>query len=201
MEFDEEKWGAWMDELSDRDLVVIDDFISQGEFQTIMTFFKEKELANSLKKAGVSTSKQIIETVRGDYTYWLDEARDRELTRVFELIESIRMNLNRFCYLGLTGGEFHLAYYPEGSYYKRHVDQFREKGSRIITLLIYLNENWKKGNGGELRVFDENESATLIQPLARRCVLFKSDKVPHEVLETKVGRYSLTGWFLRESGF
>ena len=190
-----------MDKLSENDLVVIDEFISEDQFRLIMDFFREKESADLLKKAGISTSKQIVEAIRGDYTYWLDEGRDTDLAEVFGIIDSIRINLNRFCYLGLTGGEFHLAFYPEGSYYKRHVDQFREKSSRIITLLIYLNENWKEGNGGELRVFRDDGSEVLIQPIARRCVLFKSDKVPHEVLKTKVGRYSLTGWFLRGTGF
>jgi SM-20-related protein len=29
-------------------------------------------------------------------------------------------------------------------------------------------------------------------------VLFRSDTVPHEVLETRVERWSLTGWLLRQ---
>lgn len=43
-----------------------------------------------------------------------------------------------------------------------------------------------------------DESFVDIEPLAGRLVIFKSEEVLHEVIYTKVSRYSLTGWLLRK---
>ena len=61
--------------------------------------------------------------------------------------------------------------------------------------MIYLNEEWAEGDGGELVIY-KNSGEMKIQPLASRCVLFKSDQIEHEVLFTNKPRYSLTGWLL-----
>jgi SM-20-related protein len=103
--------------------------------------------------------------------------------------------MNRYCYLSLSDYEFHLAHYPTGTFYKRHLDQFVGRNNRMISVVIYLNEHWKVGDGGELQIYLESGDVT-VQPKARRCVLFKSADVEHEVLTTNVGRDSLTGWLL-----
>ena len=66
----------------------------------------------------------------------------------------------------------------------------------MISMIIYLNENWEPGNGGQLEILDKNRELQLVDPIAKRCVLFKSDKVPHAVLKSFKDRYSLTGWLL-----
>ena len=194
--FTDEQWLAWIDELSDNDIVTIDNFLPTELWQTLRDFLVQKDNENDLKKAALGTggNKQIVEEIRGDYTFWIEETRDTELERFFGLIHELKTMLNRYCYLSLSGHEFHLAHYPVGSFYKRHLDQFNSRSNRMITLIIYLNEDWKEGNGGELKVYQENEK--LIAPLKNRCVLFKSADVPHEVLKTHTSRYSLTGWFL-----
>lgn len=198
MRFSEETWIKWMDRLSEDDVVVIDDFITEADFATVMAFFSTKLAENKLLKAAIGSSNRLVdETIRGDYTYWLDQEQDVELKPIFDLLDEAIQKLNRYCYLGLTGSEFHLAHYPEGTFYKKHLDQFKEKSTRVISFIIYLNENWKKGDGGELKVFQDGGDY-LIQPLARRCVLFKSGTVPHEVQKTNVSRYSLTGWLRRD---
>jgi SM-20-related protein len=65
----------------------------------------------------------------------------------------------------------------------------------MITMIVYLNENWQKEDGGELKIY-KNDTEILIEPLANRCILFKSALLEHEVLPTNAGRNSLTGWFL-----
>lgn len=199
MQFPEDLWIQWMDHLSGNDVVVIDDFISENDFATVMAFFHQKLAENKLQKAAIGASNKLVdESIRGDYTYWLDEERDTELSNIFGLLSEAIQKLNRYCYLGLTGSEFHLAHYPAGTFYKKHLDQFKEKSTRVISFIIYLNENWQSGNGGELKIFQDGGDY-MIKPLARRCVLFKSGTVPHEVQKTNVSRYSLTGWLLRES--
>ncbi len=188
-----------MDQLSENDYVVVDDFISDEMFNGIMGFFQEMESADKLKKAGIGTQQdyQVKAEIRGDFIYWLDEDRDLALKTFFELKDELIQSLKRFCYLSLSGSEFHIAKYPAGSYYHRHLDQFNERTNRQITVLIYLNKHWKPGNGGELVIYKEDQEI-LVEPVAKRLLLFKSDVIEHEVLTTQVPRYSLTGWLLHQ---
>lgn len=193
------KWVEWMDQLAADDYVVVDDFISDDLYRTIMQFFRTMEQDDKLQKAGIGTSGefQVRSSVRGDFIHWLEREKDTKLSPFFALMDELNQKLRRYCYLNLTDSEFHIAKYPPGSHYNRHLDQFQEKSNRQITVLIYLNENWKPGDGGELKIYRES-SEILIEPIARRLLLFKSDCVEHEVLTTHVPRYSLTGWLLRQ---
>ncbi len=195
--YSEDQWLSWIDQLSEDDHVVIDNFIEEGVYQTARSFLMEKLKGETFAKAkiGPGSEEQVISEIRGDYIYWLDRTRDTTLLPFFGLIDETIQVLNRYCYLSLSGFEFHLAHYPAGSFYKRHLDQFKSRSNRMISMIIYLNDGWKPGNGGELKIF-QDKGDLIVEPLARRCVLFKSDTVPHEVLKTQVSRYSLTGWLL-----
>jgi SM-20-related protein len=129
--------------------------------------------------------------------YWLDKERDQKLASFFCLMDELMLALRRYCFLSLSGSEFHIAKYPAGTHYERHLDQFSERSNRQITVLIYLNRNWKDGDGGELKMYVENETY-LVKPIAKRLLLFKSGSIEHEVLKTNVPRYSLTGWLLHQ---
>jgi SM-20-related protein len=197
--YSEEQWIQWMDELAIHDYVIADNFISDEMFNLIMDFFHEKEQSNQLKKAGIGSSGefQLNASIRGDFIHWLDRERDSELELFFGLMDELIESLRRDCFMSLSGSEFHIAKYPEGSHYDRHLDQFNERSNRQITVLIYLNEHWKKSDGGELKIYKEGKEI-LVEPIAKRLLLFKSDVVEHEVLITKVPRYSLTGWLLHQ---
>ena len=199
MFYTEEDWLGWMDQLAVNDYVIVDDFISDEIYNGIMDFFHEMESADKLKKAGIGTQQdfQVKAEIRGDFIYWLDEVRDRALDSFFQLKDELMQNIKRFCYLSLSGSEFHIAKYPVGSFYHRHLDQFQERTNRQITVLIYLNGSWKKGDGGELVIYRENQEK-IVEPIAKRLLLFKSDTIEHEVLKTNVPRYSLTGWLLHQ---
>lgn len=195
--YSEDQWLSWIDQLSEDDHVVIDDFIEEGVYRSARSFLMEKLEDETFAKAkiGPGSEEQVVSEIRGDYIYWLDRNRDTTLLPFFGLIDETIQVLNRYCYLSLSGFEFHLAHYPAGSFYKRHLDQFKSRSNRMISMIIYLNEGWKPGNGGELKIY-QDKGDLIVEPLARRCVLFKSDTVPHEVLKTQVSRYSLTGWLL-----
>ena len=197
--YTEEQWIQWLDQLAANDFVVVDNFISDELFGTIMDFFHRMEQDDKLRKAGIGTNEeyQVQSEIRGDFIYWLDSNRDTELSSFFELMDELKESLRRFCFLSLSDSEFHIAKYPVGSHYNRHLDQFSDRSNRMITVLIYLNENWKEGNGGELKMYSR-EGEQLVEPLARRLLLFKSDVIEHEVLTTSVPRYSLTGWLLHK---
>ncbi len=199
MNYSDDQWLMWMDCLAENDFVMVDDFISDELFVQIMDFFHQKEASDELKKAGIGAKQdfQIKAEIRGDFIFWLDENRDTVLSPLFGLMDELTQNLKRFCYLSLSGSEFHIAKYPAGTYYHRHLDQFSERTNRQITVLIYLNKDWKKGNGGELVIYKEGKEIR-VEPIAKRLVLFKSEAIEHEVLTTKVPRYSLTGWLLHQ---
>lgn len=197
MTFTDEEWINWMDQLARNDYVIVDNFISDEIFTLIMDFFHQKEQNDQLKKAGIGSSGefQVNASIRGDFIFWIDRERDDLLSPFFNLMEELILAIKRFCFLSLSGSEFHIAKYPKGSHYERHLDQFNQRSNRQITVLIYLNKNWKKGDGGELKIHKKN-GEILVEPLAKRLLLFKSDVVEHEVLITNVPRYSLTGWLL-----
>jgi SM-20-related protein len=205
LKYTEEIWVEWMESLAGQDYVVIDDFISPELYRTIMQFFQTMESEDRLQKAGIGSSGefQIKSVIRGDFIHWLDHEKDTEMAPFFELMDDLNQKLRRYCYLSLTDSEFHIAKYPPGSRYNRHLDQFKERSNRQITVLVYLNENWKPGDGGELKIYrgetgQGGDKDILVEPIARRLLLFKSDCVEHEVLTTHVPRYSLTGWLLRQ---
>lgn len=187
-----------MDELSQNDFVVIDDFLNQTQFTTIRAFFLSHLDAFSKAGIGALGDNMIRRDIRGDFTYWLDRNRDTELSDHWELVDETIHIFNRYCFLGLSGYEFHLAHYPTGGHYDKHLDQFNNRNNRLISVVIYLNIGWQKGDGGELEIFQKDNTSILVEPIGARCVMFKSAEVPHAVLASNKPRYSLTGWLLNQ---
>lgn len=187
-----------MEELSDRDFVIVDNFIDTVLFETIRSFFLSHLELFSKAGVGALQNNVIRQDIRGDLTYWLERRRDNALEGFWNLVdETIRM-YNRYCFLGLSGYEFHLANYPKGGHYDKHVDRFNNRSNRMISMIIYLNKGWQKGDGGELELFPKAESPLLVEPIGARCVMFKSAELPHRVVTSNKARYSLTGWLLRQ---
>lgn len=105
----------------------------------------------------------------------------------------------------LTEGLY--VHYPNGGYYKRHVDAAVGTTSalRAWSYLLYLNEDWCPADGGCLRIFTDGgleqapagapPSFVDVEPRGGTLVVFRSDAVPHEVLETTTKRMALVGWF------
>lgn len=185
-----------MDVLSDQNYVVIDNFLDDACYSELRDFLFAK--IDAFDQAGIGALNQhvIKRNIRGDRTYWLNQPRDTELAGFWELLEETKFILNRYCYLSLSGSEFHLAHYPSGGHYARHLDQFEGRNNRMISMVIYLNENWRPQDGGQLEILDANREVKLVNPLGKRCVLFKSAEVPHAVLQSYNDRYSVTGWLL-----
>jgi hypoxia-inducible factor (prolyl hydroxylase) len=99
-----------------------------------------------------------------------------------------------------------LTCYPgHGARYVKHTDNHCRLGKgdncngRRLTTLIYLNPNWGKKDGGELRLYggDLGEKQVRdVEPVMDRVVMFWFDfRVPHEVLPTKADQYACTVWY------
>jgi SM-20-related protein len=186
------------DGLADKGYAEVDNFLSQQEVQAILATDDFKNGLLQFKKAGIGKSqeKQINESIRGDYIQWIDggttqKAVELYLNRLRQLMEFV----NRTLYLSLKDLEVHRTIYPIGSFYKRHLDQFKKDDKRKLSVICYLNTDWKESEGGQLRIYLPNGS-TDIFPLAGRLVCFRSDLLEHEVLPATRERLSLTGWLL-----
>lgn len=195
--YSEEIYLSWLDELAQKDFVVIDNYLSDEMFANVYQFFEDKRNDDALAKAGIGSlgDHTIAKEVRGDYVYWIDKSKDEELKDLAEQMEELVAMVNRYLFLSISDFEYHLAFYPKGTFYLRHLDQFKGRNNRQLSYVLYLNKGWKQGDGGELRIFQEDKELD-VEPIANRLILFKSGVVEHEVLPTETGRMSLTGWML-----
>jgi SM-20-related protein len=150
---------------------------------------------------GVGTERRIRPEIRRDQVLWLtDQEATPAQRRYFARVEALRRALNGALYLGLFDFEAHLTVYPPGAFYRRHLDRFRAGAARTVSLILYLNEEWPEGAGGELRLYlDELDDAGAgphldVPPRGGTLVAFLSDRFYHEVLPAARERLSLTGW-------
>ena len=192
----DDQWSKWFDTLAENDFVLIDDFLSVNLLAVVRDFFQKQETQFSPAKVGQARLEQRVPEIRSDMTYWLDRQRDVEMNDFFLLMEDIMERLKLDLFLSLQGFEFHFALYPSGGFYKPHLDQFDARSNRMISVIVYLNEDWQPSDGGELRIHKE-DMHTDVQPVLNRAIIFRSDCVLHEVLPSVTPRRSLTGWLLK----
>lgn len=188
---------AIADGLAERGYAVIEQFLSQHEVEAIVQLEDFKDASN-FQKAGIgsSSSKQIQEGIRGDYIQWLDKTTAPEPVRLYlERLQELIAYLNRTLFLSLKDAEVHFTRYPPGTFYKRHLDQFKHDDHRKLSVICYLNTNWKADEGGQLRMYLPDETLDVL-PAAGTLVCFRSDTIEHEVLPAKRERLSITGWIL-----
>ncbi|MBK8625607.1 MAG: 2OG-Fe(II) oxygenase [Saprospiraceae bacterium] len=155
---------------------------------------------NDLITAGTGNENTILKdtAIRSDKIYWLDKTHnDPHENAFFALMDEFVSYLNETCYTGITSYEFHYALYEKGSFYKRHLDRFRNDDRRLFSMITYLNPDWKEGDGGELSIFHDDGQTQNISPMNGKSVFFRSDELEHEVLQTLVPRMSITGWLKR----
>lgn len=178
---------------------IADDFLSAE----LCSHLKENLLALNdgalLKKAGVGNDGKMIldELIRSDVIYWLDKDHNNEFENAFfDKIDAFVKHLNQTCYTNITGYEFHYSLYESGSFYKPHFDQFEDNAKRQFSMISYLNADWKTADGGELKIYQEDENRT-ITPTEGKTVFFRSHDLEHEVLVTNARRMSVTGWLKR----
>lgn len=201
-----------IDHIAEQGFCVVDNFLPEATVTALTNEAQQFKHASIMQEAGIGREHLAVnKTIRGDSIYWLNEDSATEAQQsYFELMESLRLNLNQNLYLGLFGLESHLAVYPIGAFYKRHLDCFAaadpNKAQRKISCIVYLNHDWQTEDGGQLRLYlnetDElnNEKSVDILPVAGRAVIFLSDTFYHEVLPATRERISLTGWlFTRPS--
>lgn len=158
-------------------------------------------MQDELSPAGIGRgiSKVYDLQIRSDKIYWIDKtSTDTSELELVNIVEEFISYLNRTCYAGINDYEIHYALYEPGSFYKRHLDQFKNNPGRKFTFIIYLNEDWKDEYGGHLAVYpDGGEEGRLIMPSGGTSVFFKSDELEHDVRPATRPRMSIAGWLKR----
>jgi len=172
-------------------------FLSPPLLEGLQQDFMRRYGAKEFVRAGIgkAESRSIDDSIRHDEILWLESATDLAQTRLFTQLDDLKIAFNRQLFLGLTDLEIHYASYPPGGFYQRHLDSFAKENARVVSLVIYLNENWQPAHGGQLRLHLENGTSLDVDPIGGTMVCFLSREIEHEVLPSSAQRKSLAGWF------
>jgi SM-20-related protein len=176
-----------------------DDFISGTLVRALQTEVARRFERGEFRPAAVGTGagRARRPEVRSDQICWVVHESSEPVRAVERQFESLRLLINRALTLGLFEHEVHFARYAPGAFYTRHVDTFAGSSSRIVSTVLYLNEQWQEDDGGALRLHLDEAAGEHVDvlPVAGRLVLFFSERFPHEVLPARRERWSLTGWY------
>lgn len=190
-----------LDALADPGWIAVPDFLNASVALQLAAECKQRWDEGEFRRAGVGRGAGLVirEDVRQDLVLWLDRNQSGPSQMAWlDLVEDLRAAMNRGLYLGLREYEGHFAIYPPGGFYKAHLDRHENTQARIITAILYLNENWQPGDGGELKIWttpgDQEGAFELIDPRLGTLVLFRAGDFWHEVLPANRTRMSITGW-------
>ncbi len=201
---DSARLGALIDALAKREWVVADGLFPRALVDGLREEARAAwaDAAFRHARVGPAGDRHLMPEVRTDHVLWLDpEALTPLQAEYWVWVDALRERIRRELFLPLVDFEAHLAVYPPGAFYRRHLDQFKFVQRRLVSCILYLNPDWAEGDGGQLRIYEPDgaggERSHDVLPEPGRFVCFRSDTVPHEVLPATRERYSLTGWMRR----
>jgi len=187
--------------LGEQGWCVVADFLAPATVEALASEVADTWQSGCFRHAGVGRGEswELRPEVRSDKVLWLERAICTPTQAVYlDRLEQLRMAINSRLFLGLFEFEGHLAVYPPGARYRKHLDQFRDLGTRLVTCVLYLNPGWQSDWGGALRLYLEpgGEGRSIdIPPRGGQLVTFLSRDFYHEVLPATHHRYSIAGWF------
>ena len=197
--------------LSQGKVVTKVNFIEPEFVESLLGDISTLRRAGSFKVANIGNDKTLNEEIRvsesfflsGSNTHTNNEARKT----LFGVLDAMQDDLGQNePMLDKSTMEASYVYYSNGGFYKRHIDAVPNSVSilRRYSFLLYLNQKWEEEDGGQLRVFEGDSTHTQtrnfydIKPEAGTLVIFPSDSVQHEVLQSKKERLVVVGWFNRK---
>jgi SM-20-related protein len=174
----------------------LDHALLTGLRQNLLTFHRE----GLMHPAGVGRKfdYQRNAEIRGDVIRWIDQHSSDPFERMLmDKVAAFIQYLNSSCYTGINDWEFHYAYYEPGSFYRRHLDQFKSDWGRQYSFVLYLNEDWQETDGGQIGLYT-SQGLKKVLPIGGQAVFFKSDELEHEVMiAPERSRMSIAGWLKR----
>lgn len=187
--------------LTETGIAVCPDFLSHKALRELREDFQEIYSSGKFKPAGVGQheNRQVHNFIRRGEIFWLNRAEGTPIRRrLWSRLDTLKKAFNRQLPLNLEDFECQYSKYPEGGFYKKHKDSFKTDNRRAISLILYLNENWKPEDGGRLRIYNQDQYYD-IDPTGGKLVCFMSRDVQHEVRVSHAARLSFTGWFLTKT--
>lgn len=189
-------FNTLVDSFIDHKIGIADNFLSKSLASHLKENLTNLYASKQLLAAGTGNDTIVVHNklMRSDIIYWLDRKHNNQFENdFFDLMDNFVSFLNSSCYTGITGYEFHYTLYEVGSFYKKHIDQFKNNNGRQYSMIMYLNEDWQPIDGGELCIH-HHDFLQKISPNNGKTVFFKSNELAHEVLITNKARMSITGW-------
>jgi SM-20-related protein len=197
---DEEVYNSLIDGLADTGYAIYDQALSRVKASNLLNICEELWKQGEFVRAGVGSGSklQVRSELRSDRVLWMEPDQSTTGTApYYDFLEGLRLRLNRELYIGVDSWEGHFAVYPEGAFYKKHLDQHKNSRARQVTIILYLNDDWKPSDGGQLRLYKDEACQEWIdvEPQMGRLIVFLADRFWHEVLPANRERRSITGWF------
>ena len=186
---------AQLDAFARSGLLIIDNFLDDRLIAEALAEAKHWQAQEAFKEAGIGKldKHHIQENYRSDRIKWINPDDCLPATKAYlNILEALMQQISREFFLSLKDYECMYAIYPKGSFYKKHKDQFEQQAHRIISVVLYMNENWNEDFGGQL-IIDKEEGTQIVDPIFNRLVFFKSE-MWHEVVPCNAERFSITGW-------
>jgi len=176
--------------------------LSDETQQDLIQLMEAKESKDELVRAGVGSGQatQVRSEIRSDSIFWLDpDSKDLIAETWMKGMDTLCARFRSQLFLPVCSYEGHLARYPAAGFYKAHLDRHTKTLAREISIIVYLNKDWKETDGGQLRIYTDSEKGVSgsfidVLPEAGTVVIFRSAVFWHEVLRSKRPRLSLTGW-------
>lgn len=81
-----------------------------------------------------------------------------------------------------------------GGCFPWHYDNAGRPNRRAVTIVVYLNPDWREGDGGEIVLCPFLKPEVVVPPRMGAAVLFRSDLVLHRVLPATVERFCFSVW-------
>jgi len=175
-------------------------FLDDAHWRALAALARERDAAGEFRPAavGAGAARAVRADLRGDCILWVYAPAPGVEQALFVQLEELRLGLNAALQLGALDVECHYAIYAPGTRYVRHLDRSPAGAERVVSLVLYLNEDWGTGDGGALRLYAD-DGAHEIAPAGGTLALFLSERFEHEVLPARRARLSLTGWFRRRA--
>lgn len=184
-------------QISEHGYCVLERAVPQQVLASLLTMLNNHK-HTSFYQAGIGRTQNFAKNseIRKDKICWITE-QTQGADHWLDWSSSLMEYLNRTLFLGLFSFESHFAHYQQGDFYKKHLDAFKGKSNRKLSLVCYLNNNWQKSDAGELLIYSKMTDQVIVEvpPKLGSLVVFLSEDFPHEVLPASIDRYSVAGWF------
>ncbi|MEZ5946576.1 MAG: 2OG-Fe(II) oxygenase [Hyphomonas sp.] len=197
----ENRLGAIVDDLASKGWSWQPGFLPDALYRALRAEVLAVDALDDLAPAGVGRDDafQLDRSIRRSRIAWLDGSSPAQAD-FLAWAEQLRETINRALMIGLFEFEACYAVYRPGGFYDRHLDSFEGARNRVVSLVVYLNEDWQDGDGGALLVWpegageDDAPEARLV-PEGGGVVFMLSETIPHAVEATERTRYAVAAWW------